>query len=184
VYEQAEVPRGRRFVSGALLREAVEVAERRLVLQAQSQAATDEVVEMYTPLIESMAQRYHQCTALQRDELQRAGVAALLRAMMRYEAEFDAPFWSYASWSVRRAMQQVVTELTRPVVLSDRAARPLTDLRWADDEDKRLHSREATIRELMTAVELAGMHFESLVAADGARHTLDRSSVMSDERRA
>jgi DNA-directed RNA polymerase sigma subunit (sigma70/sigma32) len=57
------------------------------------------------------------------------GVVGLLRALERYDPELETPFWAYASWWVRQAMQQLVSELSRPVVVPDRAARQLACLR-------------------------------------------------------
>jgi RNA polymerase primary sigma factor len=48
-----------------------------------------------------------------------------LTAAGRYDPQMETPFWAYASWWVRRAMQRLVAEVTGPVVLSDRAARML-----------------------------------------------------------
>jgi hypothetical protein len=45
----------------------------------------------------------------------------LLRALDRYDPTAGVPFWGYAAWWVRQAMQQLIAELTRPLVLSDRA---------------------------------------------------------------
>jgi hypothetical protein len=47
-----------------------------------------------------------------------------------YDTDRGTPFWAYASWWVRRA--QLVSELTRPVVLSDRALRQLARVRDAN----------------------------------------------------
>ena len=44
------------------------------------------------------------------------GVVGLLRALERYDASLGTPFWAYAGWWVRQAMQQLVSELMRPVV--------------------------------------------------------------------
>jgi RNA polymerase sigma factor (sigma-70 family) len=59
------------------------------------------------------------------------GVVGLLRALERYEPERGVPFWGYAVFWVRQAMQQLVAELTRPLVLSDRALRQLARLKDA-----------------------------------------------------
>ena len=59
------------------------------------------------------------------------GVVGLLRALERYDPEPRRPFWGYASWWVRQAMQQLIAELTRPVVLSDRSLRQLSALKRA-----------------------------------------------------
>src|SRR5437660_742102 len=59
------------------------------------------------------------------------GVAGLLRALERYDPARGTPFWAYAGWWVRQAMQQLVAELTGPVVLSDRALRQLARVKDA-----------------------------------------------------
>ena len=69
-------------------------------------------------------------------ELMQEGVVGLLRALERYDPEVG-PFWPYASWWVRQAMQRLVAELTRPVVLSDRALRQLARVRNAHSEHLR-----------------------------------------------
>src|SRR3954468_20337230 len=63
------------------------------------------------------------------------GVVGLLRALERFEPERGIPFWGYATWWVRQAMQQLVSELTRPVVLSDRALRHLARLKQAHHDE-------------------------------------------------
>jgi RNA polymerase primary sigma factor len=63
--------------------------------------------------------------------LMQEGVVGLLRALQRYDPERGVPFWAYAAWWVRQAMQQVVSELSRPLVLSDRALRQLARVKAA-----------------------------------------------------
>jgi len=47
-------------------------------------------------------------------ELLQEGVVGLLRALERFAPDRGIPFWGYATWWVRQAMQQLVSELTRP----------------------------------------------------------------------
>ncbi|MGH2919240.1 MAG: sigma factor, partial [Solirubrobacteraceae bacterium] len=54
-------------------------------------------------------------------ELMHEGVVGLLRTLERYDPALGTPFWMYASWWVRQAMQQLVFELGRPIVLGGRA---------------------------------------------------------------
>jgi DNA-directed RNA polymerase sigma subunit (sigma70/sigma32) len=67
-------------------------------------------------------------------ELLQEGVAGLLVAARRYDTTLTTPFWAYASFWVRKAMQELVAELTRPVALSDRAVRELAQIRRARSE--------------------------------------------------
>src|SRR3954451_16844076 len=110
--------------------------ELELVLAAQRgrPGARAELVEAFMAPIASVARLYRGTRAVSREELIQDGVVGLLRAVERYDASLGTPFWAYASWWVRQAMQQLVSELTRPVVLSDRAARQLARVRNAERE--------------------------------------------------
>ena len=72
-----------------------------------NEAAREELVEAFTPLIASMARRYRNARRVDRGELMQEGVVGLLRALERYDPEVG-PFWPYASWWVRQAMQRLV----------------------------------------------------------------------------
>jgi RNA polymerase sigma factor (sigma-70 family) len=74
-------------------------------------------------LIGSVARGYRGASGVGRAELMQEGVVGLLRALERYDPELGTPFWAYASWWVRQAMQQLVSELSRPAVVPDRPAR-------------------------------------------------------------
>jgi RNA polymerase primary sigma factor len=93
-------------------------------------------------------------------------VAGLLFAARRYDSELDTPFWAYASFWVRKAMQELVAELTRPVALSDRAARGLSHIRSGRNEFLQREGREPTSEELSAAVGLPPAQVESLLATD------------------
>src|SRR4051794_23540607 len=101
--------------------------ERELVLAAEEgdPGARDRLIQAFWPLIGSVARIYRSSAAVDRTELMQEGVVGLLRALERFDPSRGTPFWAYASWWVRQAMQQLVSELTRPVVLSDRALRQL-----------------------------------------------------------
>ena len=76
------------------------MGERELVLAAQSgdHAARDALVDMFMPLVASVARRYRGTPTLNRDELLQAGVVGLLRGLDRYDRALGTPFWGYASW--------------------------------------------------------------------------------------
>src|SRR6201995_1476953 len=99
--------------------------------EAGDRAATEELVIAFMPAIDGVASLYRSFRCLERRELRQEGVVGLLRAVRRYDQRYETPFWAYASWWVRQAMQQLVAELTGPVVLSDRAARNLVEMKRA-----------------------------------------------------
>src|SRR5262245_36798122 len=111
-----------------------EEVRRRLVIAAQAgdRGARHELIAACMPLIMHAARGYRRQGMVERAELAQEGVVGVLRALERFDPELGTPFWGYASWWVRQAFQQLVSELTGPVVLSDRAARQLARLKHAE----------------------------------------------------
>jgi RNA polymerase primary sigma factor len=145
-----------------------------LVLAAQQDRAwRDELVETFLPLIAGVARRYRRSGAIDREELMQQGVMGLLRALERYDPSFGAPFWAYASWWVRQAMQQMVSELSGPIVLSDRAQRELARLGAARRSFLQKHKREPTRSQLAAAAEFDVGRVDSLMAAGSRPRALD-----------
>ncbi|HEY1515750.1 MAG TPA: sigma factor, partial [Solirubrobacteraceae bacterium] len=93
-------------------------------------------------MIASVARAYRRSTAVGREELTQEGVVGLLRALDRYDPDRGVPFWGYAAWWVRQAMQQVVSELSAPMVLSDRALRQLARVKHAQRRFEQTSGRE------------------------------------------
>ncbi|MEY2532495.1 MAG: polymerase primary sigma factor [bacterium] len=143
-------------------------AERRLLLGARERGGRerDELVESFMPLIASVARGYRGSTAVDRRELMQEGVVGLLRALERYDADLGTPFWAYASWWVRQAMQQLVAELTRPVVLSDRALRQLARVKSVQRVYVQAHGREPRTDELAAECGLTRDQIGSLFTAE------------------
>jgi RNA polymerase primary sigma factor len=156
--------------------------ERDLVVRAQqgSASARAQLIEAFLPLIASVARIYRGSGAVDRVELVQEGVVGLLRALERYDVSRGTPFWAYAAWWVRQAMQQLVAELNRPVVLSDRALRQLSRLRDANLEFLQRHGREPTASELAAATGIDASQVASLLAAEQAPRALEEP-VRGDE---
>ena len=134
----------------------------------------------------ALARRYEASQGVERQELVQEGVAGLLFAARRYDARLNTPFWAYASFWVRKAMQDMVAELTRPVVLSDRAARVLARLRAARRAHLQAHGHEPTNAELSRATNLTLEQIESLIATDRVPRGLEgdaRSRKRYDDHR-
>jgi RNA polymerase primary sigma factor len=141
--------------------------ERDLVIAAEcgDSAACRRLVEAFLPAIANLARGF-QGSRVERRELLQEGVAGLLLAARRYDAELETPFWAYASFWVRKAMQELVAELARPVALSDRAARDLAHVRTARNEHLHRHGTEPAAAELSAATGLTLAHVESLLATE------------------
>jgi RNA polymerase primary sigma factor len=145
-----------------------------LVLAAKlDRGRREELIDAYRPLIGGVARMYHRPGVLDREELMQQGIVGLLDALERYDPSFGTPFWAYACWWVRQAMQQMVSQLTGPVVLSDRAQRALSRLGAARSAYLQEHRREPTRDELAAVTKLDETHVESLMAARGRPRALD-----------
>ena len=139
--------------------------ERALVVAAEAgdEAACRRLVEIFLPAIAGVARGYRG-SGVDRQELVQEGVAGLLFATRRYDPSLSTPFWAYASFWVRKAMQELVAELTRPVALSDRAARALAQIRAARADHLRAHASEPTLEQLCAATGFTADQLESLLA--------------------
>ena len=110
--------------------------ERALVLAAErgDADARRELVELFMPALVGVALGFPTGAGIEHQELIQQGVVGLLFAAQRYDPRLNTRFWAYASYWVRKAMQELVAELTRPVALSDRAVRALAQIRTARRE--------------------------------------------------
>jgi RNA polymerase sigma factor (sigma-70 family) len=131
------------------------------------------LTETFTPLIGQMARAYAGVRGVDRAELMQEGVVGLLRALERYDLDQGTPFWAYASWWVRQAMQQLVSELSRPVVLSDRAMRELARMRAARRELAGASGREPTRQEIAAASGLSLEQVDRLISVERRPWALD-----------
>jgi RNA polymerase primary sigma factor len=135
--------------------------------------ACRELVDAFLPAIGVVARRYDRGGGVTRAELMQEGVAGLLFAARRYDPRTGTPFWAYASFWVRKAMQELVAEVTRPAALSDHAVRGLAHVRAVRREHVLTHGAEPTGAELAAATGLSRTQLESLLAMERAPRSLD-----------
>jgi RNA polymerase primary sigma factor len=156
--------------------------EQQLVLAAAGgdRDAVADLVEAFLPAISGVARLYRNTAAVERAELLQEGVVGLLRALKRYDPGLGTPFWAYASWWVRQAMQQLVAEVARPVALSDRALRGLARLKQARHEFVATHRREPSLDDLAAVTGESRDKLESLLAIERTPRGL-QEPVSSDE---
>ena len=146
------------------LSEAMDLALVRAA-KAGDPAARARLVDAFMPLISASARTYR-TPHVYRVELLQEGVVGLLRALERFDPDRGIPFWGYATWWVRQAMQQLVSELTRPVVLSDRALRHLARLKEAHHDAVRRSGREPSRAELAERSGLSVDQVDALLATE------------------
>jgi RNA polymerase sigma factor (sigma-70 family) len=158
-----------------------EATERQLVQAAKAgdPDARGRLIEACMPLIASTARTYRS-GQVQRLELLQEGVVGLLRALQRYDPQRGIPFWGYATWWVRQAMQQLVSELTRPVVLSDRALRHLARLKQAHRDTVQYSGREPTRAELAARTGLTLEQVDDLLATERAPRSVEEPVAVGD----
>src|SRR3954447_7136005 len=149
--------------------------ERRLVVAAKQRdpGARDRLVSHYTPQIGRTAQMYRRARAVDRAELMQEGVVGLLTALERYEPATGTPFWAYAQWWVRQAMQRLVAEMTGPVVLSDRALRGLSRVDRAQRTYASTKGREPSVSSLADSTGFSSEQIKKLRAAQRPARTHD-----------
>ena len=149
--------------------------ERRLIdaAQAGDRRAREELVEAFLPFIAGVARVYRGSQTITRLELMQEGVVGLLRALERYDPTVGVPFWGYASWWVRQAMQQLIAELTRPLVLSDRALRQLSQLKRAHGDYLARHGREPSGDELAANTGLSHAQVGEMLALERVPRSMD-----------
>jgi RNA polymerase sigma factor (sigma-70 family) len=150
------------------IRALTPAAERRLVAAARQgdSDARARLVEAFLPSIGGIARLYRGTPGVCREELMQDGVVGLLRALDRYDPTLGTPFWAYASWWVRQAMQQLVAELSRPIVLSDRALRQLARVKQAERRYGQRFRRHPGVDALERESGVPRAQIDSLTAAD------------------
>ena len=131
------------------------------------------LVEAFMPAIAGIARGFPSGAGIETRELVHEGVAGLLFAARRYDPRLNTPFWAYASFWVRKAMQELVAELTRPVALSDRAVRALAQVRAARSDHVRAHGTEPTHEQLSAATGFTRAQLESLRATERRARALE-----------
>ncbi len=156
--------------------------ERRLVTAAQAgdRRAREELVEAFLPLIAGVARVYRGSETITRLELMQEGVVGLLRALERYDPTLGVPFWGYAGWWVRQAMQQLIAELTRPLVMSDRVLRQLSQLKRAHAEHLVEHGREPSGSELADRTGLSDAQVGDMLALEQVPRSLEEPVNTTD----
>jgi RNA polymerase primary sigma factor len=149
--------------------------ERELVAATEGgdEEACRQLVDSFLPAIGGVARRFDVGGRVQRAELMQEGVAGLLFAARRYDQRMGTPFWAYASFWVRKAMQELFAEVTRPVALSDHAVRGLARVRAARRDHVQAHGAEPTRPELAAATGFTRAQLDSLLAIDRTPRSLE-----------
>ena len=142
--------------------------------------ACRKLVEAFLPAIGGLAGSFKN-SRVERVELLQEGVAGLLFAARRYDTTLNTPFWAYAVFWVRKAMQELVADLARPVALSDRAVRELAEIRRTRSEHLQIHGVEPNADELSRATGLTRAQLERLQATERAPRSMQEQLSDKDQ---
>jgi RNA polymerase sigma factor (sigma-70 family) len=99
--------------------------------------ARERLISASLPWLRRLTRRYGG-RGVEQADLEQDAVIGLLRALVRFDPERGTPFWAYARWWVRQALQQAVAE-------SSRSMRLPTHVLWDMHELK--ETRERLVRE-------------------------------------
>ena len=135
--------------------------------------ACRQLIDSFLPAIRRLARRFAASGGVQQNELTQEGIVGLLFAARRYDPGLGTPFWAYASFWVRKAMQDLLAELKRPLALSDHAVRGLAQIRAARREYIGAYACEPTADQLAAATGFTRAHVDRLLAVEQAPRTLD-----------
>lgn len=138
------------------------------------------LLDEFLPLIRSVARIYGGTAALDTEEFVQEGIVGLLTALERYDPDLGPPFWSYASWWVRRMMQRLVADLTFPMVLSDRALRQLASVKHARQDHEQAHHWEPSLVEIADSTGYTQEQLDSLVCVELSPRSLDEQLQAED----
>jgi RNA polymerase primary sigma factor len=138
------------------------------------------LLDEFLPLIRSVARIYAGTAALDTEEFVQEGIVGLLTALERYDPDLGPPFWSYASWWVRRMMQRLVADLTFPMVVSDRALRQLASVKHARQDHEQAHSWEPSRLEIADSTGFTQEQLDSLVGIALSPRSLDEQRAAED----
>jgi RNA polymerase primary sigma factor len=105
---------------------------------AGDREARELLVSSCLPWLRRVARRYAG-RGVELADLEQDAIVGLLRALVRFDPERGTPFWAYARWWVRQALQQAVAE-------NSRALRLPTHVLWDMHELKETRERLARER--------------------------------------
>jgi RNA polymerase sigma factor (sigma-70 family) len=109
------------------------------------------LVSASLPLLRRLARRYAG-GGVDLSDLEQDAVVGLLRALERFDPTRGTPFWAYARWWVRQALQQAVGESARAARIPRHVLWDMHELKEARERLTRERRREPRAAELADAL--------------------------------
>ena len=148
-----------------------ELAARALAGDADARA---ELVSASLPLLRRLARRYAG-GGVDLQDLEQDAVVGLLRALERFDATRGTPFWAYARWWVRQALQQAVGESSRAARVPRHVLWDMHELKEARERLLRERGREPRAVELADALGWSLGRVEETLRAEHPSRSLDET---------
>lgn len=146
----------------------------RLALRAKSgdPEAREQLLENLLPSIAAVSRKY-KVPGLEFTDLIQEGCVGVLRALERYEPAAGTPFWAYASWWVRHALQELRSDFLRPTRIPPKALAQLSHLKTSHNRYYMREGHEPDLEALVEESELAAEQIDALLRADRRPKSLD-----------
>jgi RNA polymerase sigma factor (sigma-70 family) len=136
--------------------------------------AREALIDSMLPLVGSYARRFP-TEGLDQDDLIQEGIVGLLRALQRYEPAHGVPFPAYATWWIRRSLQDARSDFIRPFRLPPKALQQLSQLKSEHQRIYRAEGRSPRVEELAGRTEIDLDQARALLQADANVRSLDET---------
>jgi len=147
--------------------------------RAGDETAREQLIRKLLPLVGSYARRFP-TEGLDHTDLLQEGVVGLLRALDRFDPDRGVPFAAYATWWIRRSLQDARSDFIRPFRLPPKALQQLSRLKTEHQRIYQTEHRSAGLAELAERTHIDPDQASALAAADARVRSLDESFDGSD----
>ncbi len=138
--------------------------------------AREALIDAMLPLVGAYARRFP-TEGLDQADLIQEGIVGLLRALQRYEPAHGVPFAAYATWWIRRSLQDARSDFIRPFRLPPKALQQLSQLKSEHQRIYRAEGRSPRVEELAGRTEIDVDQARALLQADANVRSLDETIV-------
>jgi len=142
--------------------------------RAGDDAAREQLIEKLLPLVGSYARRFP-TEGLDHTDLLQEGIVGVLRALERYDPERGVPFPAYATWWIRRSLQDARSDFIRPFRLPPKALQQLSRLKTEHQRIYQAEHRSAALAELAERTNIDAGQAAALASADARVRSLDET---------
>jgi RNA polymerase sigma factor (sigma-70 family) len=136
--------------------------------------ARTRLVAASLPLLRRLARRYAG-GGVDLADLEQDAVVGLLRALERFDPTRGTPFWAYARWWVRQALQQAVGESSRAARIPRHVLWDMHELKEARERLTRERGREPRAVELADALGWSLGRVDETLRAEQPASSLDEA---------